>query len=68
MIFSEQFVWTALFLKKFFKEALIKSFASDIANVLFFISLIIILASAIIPAIYGEIIYSKEKKAKVNLE
>ncbi|MGN0500992.1 MAG: SdpI family protein [Ruminococcus sp.] len=46
----------------------ISLFASGIANVLFFISLIIILVSAIIPAIYGEIIYSKEKKAKVNLE
>ena len=46
----------------------ISLFASDIANVLFFISLIIILVSAIIPAIYGEIIYSKEKKSKVNVE
>lgn len=46
----------------------ISLFATGIANVLFFISLIIILASAIIPAIYGEIIYSKEKKSKVNVE
>ena len=47
---------------------IISLFIINISNVLFFISIIIVLVSAIVPAIYGEIIYSKERTSNNYIE
>lgn len=47
---------------------IISLFVINISNVLFFISIIIVLVSAIVPAIYGEIIYSKERTSNNYIE
>ena len=47
---------------------IISLFIINISNVLFFISIIIVLLSAIVPAIYGEIIYSKERTSNNYIE
>ena len=47
---------------------IISLFIINISNVLFFISIIIVLVSAIVPAIYGEIIYSKKRTSNNYIE
>ncbi len=41
----------------------ISIFAAEAASALFFTSVLIIIVSSLIPAVYGEVIYSKEKKS-----